>query len=288
MLLLVVVIPPRRDLLTNAYVADYQRFDTLSSPRMALVGGSHLSFAIDAAQVTDSLGINVQNTGVHSGIGMRYMMDEILAHAREGDIIVVMPFYEQFYDLYDGSVDGLPALVLSRLQNFKKLNASQAFYVAKGAPKYIYSNLLNLSRKKKSQAWGYSSDNYDQFGTETAHWAEESDPSSAKDFTTVANRLNKEYVEDFSNKINLLRQKGCEVYVLWPITAKSNYQHNLPQIREIEEAMAQNGIRFDAAPDYFVVDDQYVFNGPAHLNKEGSEIDTRRFIEWARNTINPK
>lgn len=66
-------------------------------PRIIFVGGSNLAFGLDSQRIKDSLNINVINYGLHAGIGLKYMVDDISTYARKGDIIVFAPEYSHFY-----------------------------------------------------------------------------------------------------------------------------------------------------------------------------------------------
>jgi len=54
-------------------------------------------YSFNSKMILDSLNINPINKGVNAGIGLIYMMDEILPYIKEGDIIVISPEYDQFY-----------------------------------------------------------------------------------------------------------------------------------------------------------------------------------------------
>ena len=77
----------------QAYNKKCQLLEDTPSPRIIFVGGSNLAFGLDSQRIKDSLNINVINYGLHAGIGLKYMIDDISTYARKGDIIVFAPEY---------------------------------------------------------------------------------------------------------------------------------------------------------------------------------------------------
>jgi hypothetical protein len=68
----------------------------VESPRMIFIGGSNLSFGLDSQKIKISLGINPINTGVHAGIGLKYMLDNTIQYIKNGYIIILIPEYHHF------------------------------------------------------------------------------------------------------------------------------------------------------------------------------------------------
>ena len=95
----------------QAYNKKCQLLEDTPSPRIIFVGGSNLAFGLDSQRIKDSLNINVINYGLHAGIGLKYMIDDISTYARKGDIIVFAPEYEHFYTIaYGESVTLTPLM----------------------------------------------------------------------------------------------------------------------------------------------------------------------------------
>ena len=46
--------------------------------------------------VQTHFGVQVANMGLHAGLGMNYMLYEIKPYLRQGDVLVVVPEYNQF------------------------------------------------------------------------------------------------------------------------------------------------------------------------------------------------
>src|SRR6266576_1729813 len=70
---------------------------TTPSPKIILVGGSNLAFGIDSRMMKDSLGVNVVNMGLYAKLGLRYMLAQVKPYIRRGDVVIIVPEYDQFY-----------------------------------------------------------------------------------------------------------------------------------------------------------------------------------------------
>src|SRR5512140_975750 len=85
----------------NDYIAAVLEKDRLirstPSPKIILVGGSNLAFGIDSRMMEDSLHVNVVNMGLYAKLGLRYMLAQVKPYIKKGDVVVVVPEYDQFY-----------------------------------------------------------------------------------------------------------------------------------------------------------------------------------------------
>src|SRR5687768_14997237 len=67
------------------------------SPKIILVGGSNLAFGIDSKMMQDSLRMPVVNMGLYAKLGLKYMLAQVQPYIGPGDVVVVVPEYDQFY-----------------------------------------------------------------------------------------------------------------------------------------------------------------------------------------------
>jgi hypothetical protein len=64
-------------------------------PRIILVGGSNVSFGIDAELMQRTLGIPVINDGLHAGLGLSPLR-ELQDYLRDGDVVIISLEYQLF------------------------------------------------------------------------------------------------------------------------------------------------------------------------------------------------
>ena len=73
---------------------------TQASPRLIFVGGSSMAFGMDSGLVASRCGFHPVNMGLHLGIGLEFMLQEVEPLVRSGDVVVVSPEYHTFETYY--------------------------------------------------------------------------------------------------------------------------------------------------------------------------------------------
>lgn len=76
----------------------YDMLRDTESPKIVLIGGSSLAFGLDSERVASELGYNVVNTGLHRGLGLRFMLRFVKPHLKAGDVVVFTPEYSLLDD----------------------------------------------------------------------------------------------------------------------------------------------------------------------------------------------
>lgn len=77
----------------------HARLRGAASPRLILVGGSSVGFGIDSREFLhpdtglqgESLGLAPVNMGLNAGLGLAFMLGEVEAQLRPGDVVIVAP-----------------------------------------------------------------------------------------------------------------------------------------------------------------------------------------------------
>jgi hypothetical protein len=92
------------------------------SPKIVLVGGSNLAFSIDSEALSNEYGLPVVNMGLAKSVGLGYLLEEARPFISEGDLVILAPEYELFFDLFHGS-DGLIVELQYYPQGFRHLNS---------------------------------------------------------------------------------------------------------------------------------------------------------------------
>ena len=85
----------------NGYMAELRDKQKLlkntPGPKLVLVGGSNLAFGVDSEKIEQQTGMRVVNMGLHGGVGLPYMLSLALPELKSGDVVVVSPEYELFF-----------------------------------------------------------------------------------------------------------------------------------------------------------------------------------------------
>lgn len=267
---------PNRDAYMYAHRLKMERLDSVASPRLVLVAGSSAAFGFDGRELGNQLGINVVNTGLHTGIGLRFMIDNLRGRVRPGDVIVIIPEYELFTDEYYGSGEALTsAVVYSGPEALRLLNLKQWLIFLAGVPGHLRLNHSNPPE-------GYNSGNFNEVGDEVRHLSCPRVAGNLRDLPFDGN-VNPAVLADFKSKIDELEAMGCRVVVLWSTCIESYYRESLPGVERLGREFAGYGIIPAAAHYYFVEPDSTAFDSVHHLNVAGVEENTRRLLSLLRN-----
>lgn len=145
------VLPPQyEDTFLGEMKYKMERLETTESPRIIVVGGSSVPFALKSGLVEKYLpGYQVVDFGMYAGMGTVVMLDWAQTQAREGDIFVIAPeqsaqtlscFFsgELAWQAADGAFDLLPLIDSSRYESlaaaFPAFAGKKLWYALTGAP----------------------------------------------------------------------------------------------------------------------------------------------------------
>ena len=60
-----------------AIIDKHAHADSIKAGKIILAGGSNLAFGIDSKQLEETLGMPVVNLGLHAGLGLHFILEEL-------------------------------------------------------------------------------------------------------------------------------------------------------------------------------------------------------------------
>ncbi len=247
------------------------------SPRIIFVGGSNLSFGLNSRLIKDSLGLNPVNTGIHASLGLLYMLDKTKKYIQEGDIVVVVPEYAQFYDNFAFGGEELLRTVcdVDARKELLNLRIQQVGLIAPFFPKYLRSKLNPYEYRSFTPDKWYSRSSFNEFGDADAHWDEPS--QQVLPYKTLTGPFNGSVVEELKGYQELVTARKAKMYLSFPCFQSASFDNSADQIRYIEQVLRKGEV-FDilGSPERYKVPDTMLFNTPYHLIKKG--IDHRTLL----------
>ena len=254
----------------------------MPSPKIVIIGGSNVALSIDGALLEHELGLPTVNMGLHGGLGLRYMLNEVKPYLGKGDVIVIVPEYQQFLGLLDGDETLIDLLFLfpegityldypdqyfTLLSKFRSASASQV------------KGYLEQLREGKRPI--YNRSGFDQNGDMIAHLGQTSDA----DFATVPLLNEKQSVFDDATVRALAKfgadaqSVGAQAVLTFPSIPEWQYHNSQKQIQLIYTRLQSNPpIPILNAPADCVMPLDYFYDTAYHLNARGREIRTRQLI----------
>lgn len=265
-----------------------QRLKNLAGQkRMVIIGGSNARFSIRSGILRDSLGMEPVNMGIHVGLGLNYMFEEIYDELREGDVLVVSAEYTHYLseEHYLGSGEALTDMYLIHRQWDKALrhifdtrNFFSVYRLLARRLKRLNTEAADIPARMETR------DKYNNYGDYTGHYMLERRPfgiSPLQGFPVSA------VLKDIRQKTENLKQRGVNVYLVPPPYCRSAFAQDSAVIRRIGEQLEENGIPFIAVPERYTYADTLFYDSQYHLTSEGSDLHTRRLAEDIRSLLFP-
>jgi len=248
------------------------------APRLIFIGGSNLAFGLDSRKIQETTGLPVVNMGLHTELGLRYMINEVRPDIRPGDVVVVIQEYpfqlecaytllEHFLFFPQGIRYVDRATVLALLRQFP-MTAQRRF---EGV---LRSHLL-LHGAPLPPEFGYNASGFNEYGDNTGHLTRNNKvfpltemviPEAVPETVAALNRFARE-----------LETRGARLLLSFPPCPQSCYTAEAARrgerlFRRIQE---QGAFALLGRPADFVFTDSMFYDTVYHLNRTGRELRTR-------------
>jgi hypothetical protein len=256
------------------------------TPRIIFLGGSNLSFGLDSKLLKDSLFKNPVNMGIHASLGLKYMMSQYLKYAKKGDVVVLVPEYQQYVGDFSEGTDGeeLARIVFDvDINNFFLLNMNQRVQ--------IFSNLPNILKSRLSfdEYLGYEFDFiysryvYNEFGDVDTKYLIQKRSFEPQESLNNAN-INYKLIGDIIQFKNNLKMKGIKLYISFPGYQDTSFNNSKNKIKQIHSILIKNNFEILGKPEVFSMEHKLMLNSPYHLNKNGVNRRTMLLINFLKHT----
>jgi hypothetical protein len=252
--------------------------------RIIFLGGSNLSFGLNSKILKDSLGLNPVNMGLLASLGLKYMMSQYLKNAKKGDIVVLVPEYQQYLGDFSNGSDGeeLARLVFDvDFKNLFILNTSQRFHVFSKLPKILRSRFSLDEYLWYDFDFIYSRYVYNNFGDVDGKYLTKK--KNFKPYKSLNNDfINFNLINDIIHFRNSLKFKGIKFYISFPGYQETSYKNSSKKIIQIHSILRYKRFELIGKPEIFKMKEEYMLNSPYHLNKQGVNRRTQLLIKYLK------
>ncbi len=247
------------------------------SPRMIFVGGSNLSFGLNSRLIRDELRVNPVNTGVHAGLGLKYMLDSTIGYVREGDVVILIPEYNHFFRSYAQVSEELFRVVFDvDISHIRFLSVCQMFDLLPFIPEYAVTKLKPDEYFNVKESDVYGVDCFNQFGDTDAHWhMRRRDYPPITELGGTFNPVVMAGIIDFKRKVE---KKRATLFVGYPGYQDLSFDNAKADIALVAREFERNGLATLGDPKRYAIANHLTFNTPYHLNKAGVDHRTRLLI----------
>ena len=246
--------------------AAYDKLELLAnkkSPKILFSGGSSCALGINTEEIGTLFNLDVYNLGLHSALGVKYYLDQLLNHAKNKDVIFLV--FEHFMP-YEGN----PAL----LDRLKPITNTKTGLMLSFRNNFInnYEYFVDLISSENTVS---STNRFNETGDFIGHL----NKNSIQFLSEQAIFKNIDLIFVLNDFYNSLEQKGVKVYILYPPLMESsivdNYEEVLNKINEFEREL-EIPILFKF--EDCIYRDQLFFDQNYHLNKDGRSKYTNNII----------
>ena len=259
-----------------AIIDKHQQLDSIKDNRLILIGGSNLPFGIDGKMLSDSLQTNTINMGLHAGLGLKFMLNEVKPSIKKNDIIVLCLEYPLYlddaktdFDLIDYTQEVYPPA-----QKYYEFNIKEKLLV--------YYNKFEKTFNKKEEVTNavFNRKQFSKYGGNIGHLDKPNEKvlKNKEAIGKIEISESLKLIQDFNALIN---QKGSRLLISYPAYELTEYNKNKAILIELDQQLRANliDITFINKPETFAFETEYFYDTVYHLNGKGREKRTRIFLE---------
>ena len=289
-LLIVILLTPDTSGYFASAIDKHKLLETTPSPKIIMVGGSSLALSVDSSTLQANLGLPVVNMGIHGGLGLRYVMEEVRAEIKPGDWIIVYPEYQSFYGFFNGDdsfialasafPEGIRYISSPRqvLNMFKKLPISMQGQVYARLLKLFYGEIGGIYTRRGFDANG---DLISPLGEPAnTEWMDK--PL----FGPKDNTFEDEAIGGINAFADYAHCQGAHVVVIFATISDFHYRDNETKLLYVYTRLKSEGrIDYLSIPTEEVLPASFFYDSPYHLNADGRKIKTAKMLGDLRQTM---
>jgi hypothetical protein len=264
-------------------------------PRIIFIGGSAFAFGNNSPLIAEQLtGYHPINMGLHAGLGMEYMLNEVKDKLQPGDVVVLSFEYENFIDFPPGPKDVFD-VIEARWQNLQYLPTSYIpALLDKGlifAGGVLRRSVDSLTGTIDRQSY-YQRTSFNSTGDAIVHY----DLASLTDKVLEDGKTFEFRSQDVQRGIQMMnafnadcQAKGVRVFYAYPPLVGRLLEKSEPEIEKLEQELAQS-LTFPILdkPGDVAYPDSYYFDTRYHLNKIGANARSQHLANRLSQKLKPE
>lgn len=251
-------------------------------PRIIFVGGSNVALGIDSDMVHREMGMRVVNMGVNAGVGLKFMLNEVRPSLRPGDVVVIIPEYEQFYGYRNGGTTLVETLSIYP-EGIQYLDsADQWLMVASQFPGFAQGLFLRFFKGFGSgNSFAINRSSYNEYGDITAHLDQMTRVNVADLGLSRPGELDfdDQAVSILNDFATFARTHDAKFLLIFPPLPAAQYDINRDQIEYAYTRLkAEADFAILGSPRDYLFPTSYFFDTVYHLNRQGRAARTEKLI----------
>lgn len=241
---------------------------------IVLVGGSNTAFGYNSSKLERETGFPVINMGLHAGLGLKFIIDNVVPYVRRGDIVVISPEYDHFFeDIAYGSQPLADLFYLFPARYATKLNPAQIYRIAENTGGFLRSKVEYLAADILVPSYQsvYRLSSFNKYGDVVAHWkTDDKRYESVGDAHFESRKGNIRYIQYLCEELKGMKERGVEVILYPPVIAESVLRAYDADIHFVTRVLTDSGFPFVCPPAEVAQPDSMFYDTPYHLREEGA------------------
>jgi hypothetical protein len=264
----------------NAYILSmidkHRILANSKTPKITLAGGSSVAFGIDSAVIQDRFSIPAVNLGLYAGFGLGRILDDISRFLRTGDVLVILPEYEHFVNLWNGS-----EVAYELIFNVRQYRLLWPSYY--GLPCEFFSFISTQITRIKTimtsitpNPLAYTRDGFNEYGDFTKHLGMENRPFVSSENLGIINQTS---LKNFFRLVDDFTKRGITVILSYPSYEEQSFRNSAALIQELDALFrAKENLLVISSPESYCYPAEYFYDTNYHLNAEGRAVRTGQLI----------
>ncbi|MGM9825382.1 MAG: hypothetical protein ACI3Z8_02975 [Paludibacteraceae bacterium] len=251
-----------------------ERLKRKTSPSVIIIGGSGCAFGFISPLLSEHYQMPVINTGTHAGLGLRLQVLLVKPYVKEGDIVLVIPEYEQFTKTFYGSGTAWRIITATIPEAISDISCKQYLYISK----YFFTALKDsFSAHAPSPTSPYSANSLNEYGDVTFYERRGHRRISIP---------KKHQQEDIKNEaVSFLKdfQEYClhqsATFLLFPTAfQEKSYENDKEFIHAIEDKLDEAETPYLVETKRYALPDSLFYDTSHHLTYDGCLVRTQMII----------
>lgn len=272
--------------LLAAVVDKHGMADAIKTKKIIFIGGSNVSFGLNSEVIQKAFNRPVINMGVHAGMGLKYIACEAKPFIRKGDVVVLVPEYENFYtENFYGEMELVQVLFDVDRSGKQYVDAEQWLHLYKYIPTFAAKKIKNyissLWHKEPISEVIDVSDrgSFNDFGDAYIHWTLPDQGYMSCRPNTGDEKINQAAISFVSSFKDYVTDLGATFVILPPVIEERSFTNQKKIISGITIELNKKGISFAAQPERYRLPQGLFFNSYYHPNKRGVDLRTSLVVE---------
>jgi hypothetical protein len=283
----IISIPPDYSSYLSAILDKHKLLIETPAPRIILVGGSNIAFGMDSELLQNEMKLPVINDGLHAGLGMEFMLNDLKPYIARGDVIILSMEYDNYIG-YKGDLNIISGVLEVDAETIRSLSHSQLLQ----APGIIVEGLRNkFNQKLRSLLLNYfkidsiyTRSGFDKHGDVISQFNKTGGFSGNDPYMPADASVDAEALIILNNFHDFATARGAKLYLVFPAARQSNCANSKAQFQILFDYLKAN-LKFPviSRPEDFCFPDEFFFDTAYHLDERGTRLRTLVLAGFLKN-----